>query len=58
MNEKNDIEKLQKILEITETDNKIITNEENILRKMIERSNQWLDKIEVLNQSKLNLEKL
>jgi len=58
MNEKNDIEKLQKILEITETENKIITNEENILRKMIERSNQWLDKIEVLNQSKLNLEKL
>ena len=58
MNEKNDIEKLQKILEITETENKIITNEENILRKMIERSNQWLDKIEVLNQSKLNLDKL
>ena len=58
MNEKNDIEKLQKISEITETENKIITNEENILRKMIERSNQWLDKIEVLNQSKLNLEKL
>ena len=58
MNEKNDIEKLQKILEITETENKLITNEENILRKMIERSNQWLDKIEVLNQSKLNLEKL
>lgn len=57
MNEKNDIEKLQKILEITETENKIITNEENILRKMIERSNQWLDKIEVLNQSKLNIDK-
>ena len=58
MNDKNVIEKLQKNLDITETENKIITNEENILRKMIERSNQWLDKIEVLNQSKLNLEKL
>lgn len=39
MNEKTDIENLQKILDITESENKIITNEENILRKMIERSN-------------------
>jgi len=38
MNEKNDIEKLQKILEMTETENKIITKEENILKKIIERS--------------------
>ena len=39
MTEKTDIENLQKVLEITEIENKIITNEENLLRKMIERSN-------------------
>ena len=49
MTEKTDIENLQKVLEITEIENKIITNEENLLRKMIERSNQWLEKIDALN---------
>lgn len=45
MNDKTDIENLQRILNITETENKLITNEENILKKMIERSKIWLEKI-------------